>query len=286
MTRIFEGLETVGLEHLAVANGENHDAPAAKITSEQHASPREPDLLRPEDVQQYKWEPSPATLVSLARRGAGVEQFRQLRSRLSGFRDEAPTKTVLISSGLPEEGKTFVTANLALSLGRNGEKNILLIDGDLRRPRLHELLGAPNRIGLVDYLSGSCGITEIMQRDNSFKTAGNGAANGISNLTFISAGTCGDNAAELAANHRMEQLIRCVSAHFDWILIDASPVLVVTDAVDLARAADAVLLVARAGITKYEDAQRTKSAFGNTRVLGTVLNAARGVQHRAYYYNY
>ncbi len=286
MTRIFEGLETVGMGHLAITDGRDQDTAAVDSTSEPQPSSREPDLVLPEEIQRYKWEPSTDTLVSLARRGAGVEQFRQLRSRLSGLRDEAPTKTILISSGLPEEGKTFVTANLALSLGRNREKSILLIDGDLRRPRLHELLGAPNRLGLVDYLSGASGITEIMQRDTSFKAGGSGGASGISNLTFVPAGKCGDNAGELAANHRMEQLIKCVSPHFDWILIDASPVLVVTDGVDLARAADAVLLVARAGITKFEDAQRTKSAFGNARVLGTVLNAARGVPNGTYYYSY
>jgi protein-tyrosine kinase len=286
MTRIYEALETVGLGQEPGHGDAQEAVPVQMPSPEQEVVPLDPDVLRPEEIRRHKWQPSADTLVSLARRGAGVEQFRQLRSRLSGCRDEAPTKTILISSGLPEEGKTFVTANLALSLGRNGEKNILLIDGDLRRPRLHDLLGAPNTPGLGDYLAGSCGVTEIMQRDTSFKSAGTGIATGISNLTFLPAGECGDNASELAANHRMEQLIKCVSLHFDWILIDASPVLVVTDAVDLARAADAVLLVARAGVTKYEEAQRTQSAFSNTRVLGIVLNAARGVPQSSYYYSY
>ena len=102
---------------------------------------------------------------TLAERGAGVEQFRSLRSRVYQARYEAPLKTILIASGMPEEGKSFVVANLAMSLARNSIHHILLIDGDLRRPTLHSMLGAPNTLGLSDYLAGKAGLAEIMQRD-------------------------------------------------------------------------------------------------------------------------
>jgi len=256
------------------------------ITPAPEVSTQEEETLNFDKVTRHPWKPSTELLISVAPRGAGVEQFRTLRSRLSGFRDEAPLKTLLVSSGMPEEGKTFVTANLALSLGRNGDKSVLLIDGDMRRPKLHILLGAPNSPGLSEYLAGTAEPAAIMQRDVHFKSAEAGNAGGVSSLTFIPAGKCGDNASELVANHRIEQLIKTVSPHFDWVLIDASPVLIVADAVDLARAADGVVLVVRAGVTRFEDAQRTQSAFANSRLLGVVLNAAKGVPRKEYYYDY
>ncbi len=89
------------------------------------------------------------------------------------------------------------------------------------------------------------------------------------------------------ANHRIEELIATVSPHFDWIVIDSPPVLAVTDAVDLARAADAVLLVARGASTPYDVAQRAQAAFSNSRILGFVLNAVKDAPRKdSYDYGY
>jgi Mrp family chromosome partitioning ATPase len=109
----------------------------------------------------------------------------------------------------------------------------------------------------------------------------------VSNLTFIPSGKCGDNSSELVANHRIEELIATVSLHFDWILIDSSPVLAVTDAVELAHAADAVLLIVRGARTPYDVAQRTQATFGSSRILGFVLNDVKDAPRRgsySYYY--
>ena len=137
---------------------------------------------------------------------------------------EAPLKTILIASGMPSEGKSFVAANLAMSLARNSVNNILLIDGDMRRPTLHELLGAPNSPGLSDYLEGTVDLMDIMQRDRSPKLTDDAGVDSISNLTFIPSGKSSDNSSELVANHRIEELIATVSPHFNWILIDSPPV--------------------------------------------------------------
>ena len=109
---------------------------------------------------------------------------------------------------------------------------------------------------------------------------------GIANLTFIPAGSSGDNAAELAGNHRIEELVAMLSPLFDWIIVDSSPVVPVSDAVNFARACDAVLLVARADSTPFDIAQRAHAEFRNSRVLGFVLNAARNVEGRGGYYDY
>jgi capsular exopolysaccharide synthesis family protein len=240
-----------------------------------------------EETTQHPWRPAAASFPTLADRGPGVEQFRSLRSRIYQARYEAPLKTILISSGMPSEGKSFIVANLAMNLARNSVNPILLIDGDLRRPTLHSLLGAPNEPGLSEYLAGTAELKDILQRDRTPGSAEAPNGGRVSNLTFIPAGKCGDNSAELVANHRIDKLIAALSPHFDWILIDSPPVLAVTDAMELSRAADAVLLIARGARTPYDVAQRTQAAFTNSRILGFVLNDVKEVPGRGYsYYDY
>jgi capsular exopolysaccharide synthesis family protein len=287
MSRIHEALQRAYLERGKMSN----------LAEIQIDEPESLPVLEPisvakseiviEDIPRNAWKPSLPSLPTLLDRGAGVEQFRSLRSHIYQSRYETPLKTILVASGMPSEGKSFVAANLAMSLARNSIHNILLIDGDLRRPTLHDLLGAPNKIGLTDYLEGSAEIEEIMQRDLDREPTGNGTASSISNLTFIPAGKKTDHSSELVANIRMKELIASVSPYFDWIVIDAPPVLAVTDGVELARAADAVLLVARTAITPYEVAQKAIAAFSNSRVLGFVLNDVKEAPRGgAYSYNY
>jgi len=124
-----------------------------------------------------------------------------------------------------------------------------------------------------------------MQRDHRPETAENASVDRVSNLTFIPSGNCCDNASELVANHRIEELIATVSPHFNWILIDSAPVLAVTDAVELARAADAVLLIARGARTPYDVAQHAQTAFVSSRILGFVLNDTKDIPRRGSYYS-
>jgi capsular exopolysaccharide synthesis family protein len=188
---------------------------------------------------------------------------------------------------MPSEGKTFVAANLAMSLARNQNNRILIIDADLRRPGLNRILGAPNTIGLTEYLAGTAKVQDILQRNQNLRIVDSGFVRNIPNLTFISAGMGGDNSSELVANHRIEELVVTLSPHFDWILIDSPPVLAFADAIDLSRAADAVLLVARAATTPFDVAQRAQAAFSNSRILGFVLNAVKNApRNSSYYYGY
>lgn len=288
MSRIFEALQRADIERKS----------APEIRDKQPADP-DPipgieELIAQSNagidldaIARYPWKPFIASFPTLADRGSGVEQFRSLRSRIYQARYEAPVKTILVSSGMPSEGKSFVAANLAMNLARNSVGSILLIDGDLRRPTLHKMLGAPNEPGLSEYLGGSADAQQIMQRDCDRETAETANMARASNLTFIPAGKCGDNSSELVSNRRIEELIAALSPHFDWIIIDSPPVLTVTDAMELCRAADAVLLIARGSITPYDVAQRTQAAFSNSRILGFVLNDVKEVPPRGYaYYDY
>jgi protein-tyrosine kinase len=287
MSRIHEALQRAYRERGKLPASEDHHVAEMTIAS----VAEEPQLVKPalnlENIARYPWKPNTATFPTLTDRGASVEQFRRLRSRVYQANAEAPLKTIVVASGMPSEGKSFVAANLAMSMARNSVNNILLIDGDLRRPTLHELLGAPNTPGLSDYLQGTAGLIDIMQRYRRSGTAQNSGADIISNLTFIPSGKASDNSSELVANHHIEDLIATVSPHFNWIVIDSPPVLAVTDAVDLARAADAIVLVAREATTRYDVAQRAQAAFSNSRILGFVLNAVNEAPRKnSYDYGY
>ena len=286
MSRIYEALQRAELERKSAQELEVLQVAVPEFVSGIEEPPVARDVVVLGNIAQHAWEPSLSLFPTLAERGASVEQFRSLRSRVQQARYEAPLKTILISSGRRAEGKTFVATNLAMSLARNSTNHILLIDGDLRRPTIHSLLGAPNTPGLSEYLAGTAELNDIMQRDRGPRTIESTAARSLSNLTFIPAGKCSDNSSELVANHRIEKLISTLSPHFDWILIDSPPVLVVTDAVELARAADAVLLVARAASTPFDLAQHAQAAFGNSRILGFVLNDVKDTPSTGPYYYY
>jgi protein-tyrosine kinase len=287
MSRIHEALQKAYRERMTLPPSKINRLHEPTISS----ALEDPPLVRSEfglqNIARHPWKPVVPSLPTLTDRGVGVEQFRSLRSHIYQAHYETPLKTILVASGMPSEGKSFVAANLAMSLARNGVNNILLIDGDMRRPTLHNLLGAPDSPGLSDYLEGIVDVMDVMQRDCSQETSEGDSVSIVSNLTFIPSGKSRDNSSELVANHRIEELIATASPHFDWILIDSPPALAVSDAVDLARAADAVLLIARGASTPYDVARRTQAAFSKSRILGFVLNDVKNAPHKgSYTYNY
>ena len=247
------------------------------------AKPGESAAFDRSQVRTRHWTPLFAQLPALEERGSAVEQFRSLRSRMFEFRDLNKLKSLLVSSGLPQEGKSFITANLAISFSKHKASRVLLIDGDMRRSSLHKMLGAPNDIGLSDYLGSKATLAEIIQRAD---TGNQPLPAGLASLTFISGGTEAEKAADLSGNRRFDQLIATLSPHFDWIVVDSSPVNLVADGVNLARACDGVLLVARGGTTKYETAQRALLELKASRILGFVLNAVKRPPVIGGYYGY
>jgi protein-tyrosine kinase len=287
MSRIYDALQRADIERQA-AQGKDaaENAEPYFVSGSEDLPPIEAGVSL-ENTVLHSWKPSLVSLPTLGDRGEGIEQFRGLRSQIYQFRDQNPLKTILVSSGIPAEGKTFVAANLAVSLARNRNNTVLLIDADLRRPALHSILGAPSTPGLAEYLAGTAEVSDILQRNENPRVVEAGIMHAIPDLAFIPSGAGGDNSSELVANHRIEELVAALSPHFDWILIDSPPVLAFADAIDLARAADAVLLVARGAATPFDVAQRAQAAFANSRILGFVLNAVKDAPRRtSYYYDY
>ena len=289
MSRIYDALQRVELERKA-AEGMNSSAEKAATIS---AAPAHnvkagtPPGISFTAVTKTKWTPQLSELPALGSRGPEVEQFRSLRSRMFEFQgQELPFKSILISSGLPQEGKSFIAANLALSLARHKGNRVLLIDGDMRRPTLHMIFGCAAQPGLVEYLSGTASLGEVLQQPEVLAEPQVTKSNQLGDITLIAGGAAGDIAADLSGSERFKELISAAAKNFNWIIVDSSPVLPVSDAVNLARYCDGVLLVARAGVTTYPVAQRAVEELKSSNLLGFVLNAATEAPEIATYYGY
>jgi protein-tyrosine kinase len=203
----------------------------------------------------------------------GTEQFRTMRSRLYQMREKISLKRILVTSALPQEGKSFVSANLAQVLVRQHGRRVLLIDGDLRVARLHSALGTTSSPGLADYLLGESDEFSIMQRGP------------MENLFFIPCGRTVAHPAELIANGRMKMLMQRVETLFDWIIVDSPPAVPVSDASQLANYCDGVMMVVRSNATPYDTAQRARQEFQGKTMVGVVLNGiTRQDTYSRYYY--
>jgi capsular exopolysaccharide synthesis family protein len=213
---------------------------------------------------------SSASAPSIAASIAAVEAFRVLRTNLMFSRESSTTRTLVVTSATSGAGKTVTAANLAVTCARDG-KRVLLIDGDLRRPRLHQVFALARDPGLVQVMLGYVRTPEVIRRTS---------VDGLSVLTSGTAPTI--PSWELLRGGEMRVLLDDFRERFDLIIIDAPPVLPVADAAILAALADATLLVVRAGRTARAAAQlalRQLASVGG-RVVGVVLNDPSGETSR------
>jgi protein-tyrosine kinase len=203
----------------------------------------------------------------------GAEQFRTLRSRLYQLRSGQQLRTLLVTSSITGEGKTFVTSNLAQAIVRQPDRRVLIIDADLRCSRLHVPLGAPCSPGLTDYLRGEANEMTVIQHGQD------------GNLCFIAGGNEVTNPSELLSNGRLKTLLDRVTPVFDWVILDSPPCLPVADASVLADLVDGVLMIVRAASTPSESAQRAVQELRGRNVIGVVLNALdEASAYGSYYY--
>jgi len=213
-------------------------------------------------TRQARWSPDSKFMLFFGteEHASGMEEFRTLRSRLYQAREKQQLSKLLITSALPKEGKSFTAANLAQVLARQHGRRVLLIDGDLRNPQLHNLLGSERGTGLFEYLRGEADEFSIIERGQ------------MENLFFISAGSSTSDPAELLANGRLRHLLSRLEPMFDWIIIDSAPVIPVSDAALMAHDCDGVLLVVRSNSTPTDAARRARREFADRNVVGVVLN--------------
>ena len=223
---------------------------------------------------QTEWSPDPRTMLFFQGDDSrvGAEEFRTLRNRLYQIREKMPLKRLLVTSALPKEGKSFVAANLAQVMVRQHGRRALVIDADLRNPGMHRHLGAAQSPGLAEYLLGECDEFAALQRGP------------MENLFFMPAGRAVPSAPELLANGRLKLFLQRVEPLFDWIIMDTSPVIPVSDATLVAGCCDGILMVVRSNATPADLARRAREEFPDKLLLGVVLNGASAEHVRSKYY--
>src|SRR3984893_2640212 len=204
-----------------------------------------------------------------------AESYRALRTSLLLSSLGAPPKVIMITSALPQEGKSTTSINCAVVLAQKGVR-VLLIDADLRRPSIHKTLGMGPRSGLSNVLTGSTTLQQAIAHTTV-----------LPNLDVLPAGTPPPNPAELLASSNMRDVLIELREKYDHIVMDTPPTLSVTDAVVLSPRADAIVLVIRSGQTTKQALRRYRDilAQGNGMVSGVLLNAV-DLSSPDYYYYY
>jgi capsular exopolysaccharide synthesis family protein len=202
-----------------------------------------------------------------------AEKFRFLGVRLRQLQQSRPLKKVLVTSTIPEEGKSTVSANLAGVLARR-KQSVLLIEGDLRRPGLAQQFGLGRLAGLGEWLqSGRRSLANVYRLDGP-------------DFWFMPAGNPPENPLELLQSGRLSELMAQLSNLFDWIIVDSPPLLPLADTTVWARVTDGTLLVAREGKSERKQLQRGLEVLKKSDLLGVVLNSCAHPDHKSYYQRY
>ncbi|WP_078428922.1 polysaccharide biosynthesis tyrosine autokinase [Alkalihalobacterium alkalinitrilicum] len=190
-----------------------------------------------------------------------TEEFRTIRTNIQFSANEKPSKTILMTSPSLQEGKSTTVANLAVSIAQQKEK-VLIIDADLRSPRIHSIFKLDNSLGLSSVLTNQNWFEEAVKETN------------IGKLEVLTSGPLPDNPAELLGSNAFSRLLETASQSYDVILIDSPPLLEVSDTKLLANQCKTVVLVLRHGKSKIEKAVEAKKVlkFAKAELIGAIIN--------------
>lgn len=291
MSRIFDALQrsesetgngestfSVATELLRAAEekmrlGNTIEERPVRVESVETAQPASSDFLERCPVLPV-FIPQESRLVAVGKEGSlGAEKFRFLAVRLRQLRQSRPLKKILITSTIPQEGKSTVAANLACTLARRKQHKTLLLEGDLRRPTVSEKFGLGKAPGLCEWLSGETETRNIYRLESL-------------GLWVLPAGTTPQNPLELMQSGKLAQLMDQLQGWFDWIVIDSPPVLPLADTSIWSRLSDGILLVTRKGTTEKQQLQRGLEALEKSKLLGALVNSSENAAHSDYYQRY
>jgi capsular exopolysaccharide synthesis family protein len=277
MSRIFDALQQSKLE------GDSLDFPLLSSLGVETPPAAEAEIetknfVKPEIGQFRRVQTSSSTdgrLVCLTDQASlAAEKFRFLGVRLRQLRQTRSIKKLLITSTVSEEGKSTVSANLALSLALRRGQKVLLLEGDLRRPSLGGRFGLRNLPGLIEWLQ--C-IHDANTSIYHLEEAG---------LWFLPAGAPPPNPLELMQSDRLVEVMDQLTDWFDWIVIDSPPVVPLADTSVWMRFSDGILMVAREGTTQKRMLQRGLQELEQSKLLGVVMNGFTNIDNDNYYQRY
>jgi capsular exopolysaccharide synthesis family protein len=205
------------------------------------------------------------------------EAYRNIRTSILLSFPEKPPKKIAISSPNPAEGKTTTVINTAIALSQTGAR-VLIIDADLRKPRVHRVFNGENGVGLSNFLSGHAALESIIKKTD------------IPNLSYIPSGPIPPNPSELIGSNLFKSMMQSLGERFDHLVLDSPPVLGFADAIILSTSVDGIILVVLGGKTPRETLQRAKEILYqvNAKILGVVINRVdiQRSDYGYYYYRY
>jgi capsular exopolysaccharide synthesis family protein len=209
-----------------------------------------------------------------------AESMRMLRTKIFYPESGEPPRTILVTSAIPGEGKSFVCANLGVSIALGISTEALIVECDLRRPSLSKLFGLTNSRGLVDYLQSGTPVEQLIQKTS------------MPNLSVLPSGKLPKNPAELIDSPKMKTLIKKLEDQnpYRLVIFDSPPIQAAAETDVLAKTIEKVLLVVRWGYARREHARQLVEVFGKDKILGVVFNAFEMSQLESnlqgYYYGY
>ncbi|HEY3975211.1 MAG TPA: CpsD/CapB family tyrosine-protein kinase [Candidatus Sulfotelmatobacter sp.] len=205
----------------------------------------------------------------------GAQKFRLLRARLRHLREKSPLKRIVVTGGVPDDGKTVVSSNLAMSLAHHNSQRVLLLEGDLRQPAASAQFGLQGLRGLNEWSLEDKPIGEFIYRL------------GASQLFLLPAGEPAEDPLKILNSSRFAATLDRISVFFDWIIIDTPPLFPVADVHSWVNYSDGVLLVVRQGHTPKKLLQKGLRNLDGVNLLGVVMNDAPAAEHTYYrkYYN-
>ncbi len=262
MSRVFRALERAEEEKKQKVREE----PALKVFDEKSGSGKEASGLKFPEEKVMKVEerglPSreEAPVLTIPANSFAEEEFRKLKTQIF-HRLPNPPHSILVTSTAPEEGKTTVAVNLAVAISREINRRAILIDGDMRKPRIH-LEKSQDAKGLSNFLSDGTPLSEILINSE------------LEHLRIILAGPSTDKPSELIGSRRMAELMKSLSelAENTYIIIDSPPIISTTEPVLLSKMVDGIILVVRAERMPRESIQRAVKSIDRQKIIGVVFN--------------
>ncbi len=220
-------------------------------------------LLRMADNKSVRLrEHSNSHLVALSSpKSLPSEQYRALKTKIFHMQQERELKSLLITSAGISDGKTLTAINLALTMALEIDCKVLLVEGDLRRPSFQKYMELPTLLGLSHHLLGQCSERDIIHTTD------------LKNFCIVAAGMIPENPVELLNSQRMLDFLAGTTRQFDWVIVDAPPVLALADADLLATKVDGVVFVVRPGHTRADMLAKSMESLKGKNLLGTVLNS-------------
>jgi exopolysaccharide/PEP-CTERM locus tyrosine autokinase len=256
MSKIYKALEKAEREREEGLKNEDRVTPEI----EEERIERHEIKSKPEKVEGIFFDPKPVPLFQSG--SLAAEQFRKLRTYLLRFKTHGAPKTIMVTSATSGEGKTFVAANLAISISHELQTHALLVECDLRNPNLAQWFGLQDGKGLSDYLIGNGNASELLMKTK------------VEKLNLLPAGTIQDNPTELIGSKKMETLIHELRSRYPdrYVVIDSTPLLATTEPEVLAKFVDGIIIVVRAGVTPRETVKQAIANLDKGKIIGFVLN--------------